>query len=145
MARVKLDLKEALKKKRETEVATLRLLLAELHNRAIALQRELTTEEVLGVVRREIRKREESIEAYRQGKRDDLVRKEERELMILKRYLPPQISPQKLKEIIEQTRIEVKAKDRADFGRLMKAVMGKVKGRVEGSIVAKLVGEQLGD
>lgn len=146
--KIQSDLNQALKKKDATRVSTLRFLLAEVHNREIELYQKLQgkslpDEEVVEVLRRQVKRRKESIEAYKQGKRDDLVKKEEAELGILNKYLPQQLSPEELEKIVEKTIAEVDASEPQDFGKVMVAVMGKVKGQAKGEIVAKLVREVL--
>lgn len=141
LEKIKTDLKTALKEKDEVTISTLRFLLAGIHNKEIELKKrgKLTDEEVVAVIRQQIKQRQESIEAYKKGKRDDLVEKEKKELGILSKYLPQQPSSKELEKIIKETIEEVGAKGPADFGKVMGAVMGKVKGRAEGKIVAETV------
>ena len=93
--KIQADLKIALKAKDELRVSTLRLLLSEVHNREIALHRQLAVqgeslpdEEVVEVIRQQIKQRQEAIEAYREGKRDDLIKKEQAELEPLESLSP---------------------------------------------------------
>jgi len=145
LEKIKTDLKTALKGKDETTVSTLRLLLAAIHNKEIELKKrgKLKNEEVVAVIRQQVKQRRESIEAYQKGKRDDLVEKEKQELDILSKYLPQQISSGELEKIVGQTIEETGASGPADFGKVIGAVMGKVKGRADGSEVAKIVKEKL--
>lgn len=139
--KIKLDLKKALKEKDAIKLSTLRFLLSALHNQEIELKKrgKLTDEDVIGVIRQQVKQHKESIEAYRAGKRDDLVRKEEEEMKILNTYLPQLLPQKELEKIIAQTIKEVGATGAADFGKVMGAVMGKVKGRAEGKIIAETV------
>jgi hypothetical protein len=137
--KIKTDLKEAFRAKEELRVSTLRLLLSEIHNRQIEKQAELSDEDVVGVIRRGIKQRQEAIEAYQKGKREDLVKKEQTELSILSKYLPQQIPPKELEKIVKETISEVGASGPGDFGKVMGAVMGKVKGKAEGGVVAEVV------
>jgi len=141
LEKIKTDLKTALKGKDETTVSTLRLLLAAIHNKEIELKKrgKLKDEEVVAVIRQQVKQRRESIEAYQKGKRDDLVKKEKQELDILSKYLPQQISSGELEKIIGQTIKETGASSPADFGKVMGTVMSKVKGRAEGKIVAETI------
>jgi len=145
LEKIKTDLKTALKGKDETTVSTLRLLLAAIHNKEIELKKrgKLKNEEVVAVIRQQVKQRRESIEAYQKGKRDDLVEKEKQELDILSKYLPQQISSGELEKIVGQTIEETGASGSTDFGKVIGAVMGKVKGRADGSEVAKIVKEKL--
>jgi uncharacterized protein YqeY len=137
--KIKTDLKEAFRAKEELRISTLRLLLSEIHNRQIEKQAELSDEDVVGVIRRGIKQRQEAIEAYQKGKREDLVKKEQTELSILSKYLPQQIPPKELEKIVKETISEVGASGPGDFGKVMGAVMGKVKGKAEGGVVAEVV------
>lgn len=137
--KIQADLRQALKAKEEIRVSTLRLLLAEVHNREIQKQAKLKDEDVVAVIRQQLKLRQEAIEAYQKGNRDDLVKKEQKELEILSKYLPQKISPEELEKIIRQTISEVGAGGQEDFGKVMGAVMVKIKGRAEGKEVAEIV------
>ena len=133
------DLKTALKEKNELQVSTLRLLLSETHNRQIEKQAELVDEDIVGVLRKEAKKRQESVEAYEKGGRQELADKESKELIILSKYLPQEMDPQELEKIVKEVIGEVGAKEPGDFGKVMGVVMGKVKGRIDGSKVSDAV------
>lgn len=136
------DLKAALKKKKEVEVSTLRMLLAAIKNFEIQRQSELSDEEVVTVVQKQIKQRKESIEAFQKGKRDDLVAKEREELEILSKYLPQQLTNDELEKIVKETVEELKAGQK-DFGMVMGKVMEKIRGKAEGSLVAEIVRKNL--
>ena len=133
------DLKTALKERNELEVSTLRLSLSEAHNRQIEKQAELVDEDIVGVLRKEVKKRQESIEAYEKGGRQELADKESKELIILSKYLPQEMSPEELGKIVKETIDEVGAQGPSDFGKVMGVVMNKVKGRIDGSKVSDAV------
>lgn len=155
ISKIQSDLRTALKQKDKIRVETLRLLLSEIHNKGIALRsfgsaqdkqaqgENLPDEEVVVIVQKEIKKRREAIEAYQRGKRDDLVKKEKAELVILSKYLPQQMSTEELKKIVGQIVTEVGASGAKDFGKVMRMVMSKVKGQAEGMAVAEMVRKQL--
>ena len=86
------DLKEAMKGGDKEKRATLRLVMAAINNAEIARRAALTDTDILGVIAREIRQRQESIEAFKQGNRQDLVTQEEAEMAILQAYLPQQLT-----------------------------------------------------
>jgi len=134
--KVRQDLNQALKEKDALKVATLRFCLAEIRNFQLQKQKELTDEDVMGVIRRQVKLRREAVEAYQKGGRNDLAEKEGKELEILSKYLPQQLSTQDLEKIIKETISEIGAKDAGDFGKVMGAVMTKVKGQAEGAAVA---------
>lgn len=143
LEKVQKDLKEALKAGEKTRVSTLRFLLAEIHNRQIEKQADLVDEDVLAVVRQQAKQHRESIEAYRQGKRDDLVAKEQSELDILNTYLPRQMEGEALEKMVKDVIAGMGAVGPADFGKVMGAVMGKVKGQADGNQVAAVVKSKL--
>lgn len=150
LEKIQSDLKEALKAKDEVEISTLRFLLSSIHNREIELRVEkktLTDEEVIKVIQRQVKERKESIEAFKEGKREDLVKKEQKELRILSNYLPQQSASwrteKEMKKMVEDVIKEIGATGPSDFGKVMGAVMSKVKGQTNGITVAKLVKEQL--
>jgi len=133
------DLTEGLKGKNEAVVSTLRLLLSEIHNRQIEKQAELTDEDVVGVLRKEVKKRQEAIEAYEKGGRQELADKEKQELEILSKYLPQEMSPQELEKIVKEVINEVGVQGPGDFGKVMGVVIGRVKGRIDGAKVSEVV------
>jgi len=137
--KIRTDLNQALKEKDALKVATLRFCLAEIRNFWLQKQKELTEEDILEVIRRQVKLRREAIEAYQKGERSDLAEKERKELEILSKYLPQQLPPQDLEKIVRATIAEIGAKGAGDFGKVMGVVMAKVKGQAEGAAVASEV------
>lgn len=137
------QIKEALKKSDNVRVSTLRLLSNSIHNEEIAKQRELTEEEETGIVRRQVKQREEAVEAYKKGGRPESAEKERQEAEILKGFLPAQMSGEELEKIVEQTVTEIGASGPVDFGKVMGAVVARVKGRADGKAVAEVVNQTL--
>ena len=136
-------LKEALKRQRKAEVATLRLLLSEIKNAEIAQQKPADVNKVLDVVAKEVKRRRESIEAFKQGNRSDLVAQEEAELAVLMSYLPEQMSREKIMAAARQVIDAVGAKGPRDRGRVMSQLMPELKGRADGRAVSEIVSELL--
>ena len=95
-AKIQLDLVESLKQKEEVKTSTLRLVISEVNNAKIKKGKDLEDEEILEVIKKEAKKRQESIAAFKQGERADLAEKEEKELAFLKTYLPETISDEEL-------------------------------------------------
>lgn len=144
--KIQADLTAALKEKNDLWIQTLRMLLAAVHNRQIELRglgKELNDEEIWGVISCEVKKHQESIEAFQKGARADLVEKEEKERQILQSYLPAQLSEEAIREIVKSVISEVGASGAADFGRVMGQVMAQVKGQAEGGTVSRIVRESL--
>lgn len=140
------DYKNAVREKDENKKQTLNFLKSAIKYKEIELRsssKELTDEEVISVIQKEIKKRKEAMELYEKGGRMDLYEKEKTELEILESYLPKQLTEDELKSIIKETIESVGAKSSSDIGKVMKELMPKVKGRADGSIVKKLVEETL--
>ncbi|MBE0430824.1 MAG: GatB/YqeY domain-containing protein [Dehalococcoidia bacterium] len=136
-------LKEALKRQQKVEVATLRMLLSEIKNAEIAQRKPADDERVLEVIAREAKRRRESIEAFKQGNRSDLVSQEEAELAVLMSYLPQQMGREEIMQLARQAVDEVGAKGPNDKGRVMAKLMPQLKGRADGKEVSDVVTELL--
>ncbi len=149
--KIKSDLNFALKEKKEAEVSVLRQLLAAVLNKEKEKRYkskeekdiQLTDEEIAEVISSEAKKRKESIEGFEKGNRQDLAEKEKKELEILKKYLPEQMSQDEIKKLAEEAIKKVGAKEQKDMGRVMAELMPKTKGRADGSLVSKIVKEIL--
>ena len=102
---------------------------------------KLSDEEIINVISGEAKKRKDSIEEFTKGNRQDLVEKEQKELEILKQYLPEQMSEDAIKEIVQKAISEIGATGLKDTGKVMAKIMSQVKGRADGTIVSKIVGE----
>ena len=136
-------LKEALKRQRRVEVATLRLLLSEIKNAEIAQQKPADDNKVLDIVAKEVKRRRESIEAFKQGNRNDLVAQEEAELAVLMSYLPKQMSREEIMAAARKSIDAVGAKGLSDRGRVMSHLMPQLKGKADGREISEIVTELL--
>ncbi len=132
-------LKESLKRQHRTEVATLRLLLSEIKNAEIAQRKPADDEKVLDVIASEVKRRRESIEAFKLGNRGDLVAQQEAELAVLMRYLPEQMSRVEIMAAARQVVDAVGAKGPGDKGRVMSQLMPQLKGKADGREVSEVV------
>ncbi len=137
------DLKKALKGGDKLKVTVLRGLKSDIKYRQIDKGEELTEDDVLGVLQGAAKKRRDSIEQFKLGKRDDLVDKESTELDIIKGYLPEQLSEDKIRELIAESIKETGADSPKMIGLVMKDLMPKIKGKADGKLVNKLVSEML--
>ena len=140
------DYKRALKARERTVVSVLRLLISAVRNKEIekrAREEELTEDDVLRIVQKQIKTRKESIEAYKKGQRGDLAEKEEKELIVLQKYLPEQISKEELGKVVQETVEETKADGLKDMGKVIGQVMKRVKGKTEGKVVSEMVKQAL--
>ena len=141
--KIEIDLKEALKSKDQIKVSTLRLLKSAIGYLAIEKKDDLKDDDVISVIKKQVKQRKDSIEGFKKGNREDLAQKEESELKILKAYLPEEITPEVLSAIIDEAISETGASTPRDMGMVMKAVMAKTKGLADGKIVSSIVNEQL--
>ncbi|MFA5410801.1 MAG: GatB/YqeY domain-containing protein [Candidatus Omnitrophota bacterium] len=138
------DYKEAMKAKDALKSSVLSFLRAEMINAAIAKKKKaLDDSEVIAVIRKQVKARQDSIEQFKQGKRDDLADKESREAEILKVYLPQELPPEEIKKIIEETVLATAAAGMKDMGKVMKEVTPKIAGKADAKLVSDLVRERL--
>jgi uncharacterized protein YqeY len=137
------EMKQSMKSGDKLRLSTVRLLLSEIKNAEIRKKGDLTDEETLGIVAKEVRRRKEAIEGFEKGGRQDLVDKETLELGILQGYLPDQLSEEELRRIIKETIEEVGAASPADLGKVMGSLMPRVKGKADGKLVNQLTREML--
>lgn len=135
------DLKSAIKANEKEKTTFLRFLLARLHDFQIEKGKEnaLSDEDVLEELNRELKRHQESIDAYKNAQREDLEEKERRELAVIESYLPEKLSEEEILAIIDKAIAE----SGADFGKVMSQVMAEAKGRVDGTKVAQLVRDKL--
>ena len=134
---------EALKAGEKECLIVLRCLKSELKYRQIDKGDDLTDEDAIAVLASQAKKRRESIEQFSKGGRDDLVRKEQFELDIIKTYLPEQLSEDELRKLIREAIAESNAESPTQLGAIMKLVMPKVRGRADGKLVNRLALEIL--
>ena len=144
---------EALKARDEVRLSTLRLLSSAFNYERIALQRDLTQEDELRVIKKEAKKRHDAIEALRQAQGKSTssdpetlnkrLKQEERELEILKEFLPVEMSEEELSQLIGESINQLGAKTLKDLGRVIGEVMKKAGGRADGAKVAEMVKNKL--
>ena len=137
------DLKEAQKARDTIRTNVIRMLKTTIKNREVEKIGELTEQELLQAVNSQIKTRLEAIEGFKKGGRDEMVKKEETELAILKAYLPAQLSKEELLALIDKAVTETGAAGPRDMGKVMKALMGDVTGKADGKLVSELVKEKL--
>ena len=134
------DLKQAMLAKDAARLATLRLLKSAIEYHKIEKKQEsLTDADVTGVIKKQIKQRQDSIDGFTKGGRADLVAKETAELAVLKRYLPEELSPAQVEALIKAVIAELGATTRTDMGKVMKAVQAKTAGRADNRQVSQIV------
>ncbi len=140
------DYKEAMKARDTLKSSVLSFLRADMMNLAIAKKKKVLDDgEVISVIKKQIKQRQDSIEQFKNGNRPDMADKETKEMEILKTYLPPELSVDELKKIIEEVISATGAKEMKDMGRVMKEVTAQIAGRADGKLVSDLVKEILVD
>jgi len=150
------DLRDAMRSGDGTTRSTLRLLLTAVHNAEIpaegndapeagqgALRAELDDAAVLEIIKREVKQRRDSIDAYTKASRPDLVAIEEAEVEVLQKYLPAQMSREEIVAVAREVIAELGASGPGDKGRVMPAVIGRLKDRAEGREINAVVTELL--
>ncbi|MCU0505917.1 MAG: GatB/YqeY domain-containing protein [Chloroflexi bacterium] len=105
--------------------------------------RELSDDEVVGVLTREVKTRRESVEAFRAGGREDLAAKEEAEIAILSEFLPEQLSDDEIRALVEEAIAQTGASSARDLGRVMGVLSPRTRGRADGKRVSGMVAQEL--
>jgi uncharacterized protein YqeY len=141
--RIRGELTESMKARDAARTSTLRMLQAAFKNEQIEKGHELSDEEAEAVIRRAVKQRQDSIEQYAKGGRQDLVDKETAELAMLQRYLPQQLGDAETEKLVQDVIQVVGAESKADVGRVMKEIMATHKGRVDGKKVQQILGRLL--
>jgi len=137
------DLKQAMRSGDKAKRSAIRLLMAAISNAEIARQAALEETDVLGIIAKEVRQRHESIEAFKQGNRQDLVAQEEAELAVLQEYLPQQMTREEIVAAARRVIEEVGAGGPADKGKVMPKLIAQLKGRADGREINAVVSELL--
>jgi uncharacterized protein YqeY len=144
---IKDQVKEAMKARDEVRLRTLRGLLAAFTNELVSLKRkpdgELSDEEALGMIRRGVKQRKDSIEQFEKGGRADLAENEKAEMVILETYLPQMMSRDAVMKIAENKKQELGISDKSGAGKLMGVLMKELKGQADGDTVKSVVDELL--
>ena len=141
--RLNVDLKDAMRNKDAIKRTVIRTLLSEIRNAEIAAQKDLQESDIEGVMSKQAQQRKDSIEAYDEAGRQDLVDKETAELNIISEYLPEQMTEVEIEGIIAETLNKVDATGPSDMVKVMGALMPLVKGRADGKVVNAMVTAKL--
>jgi len=137
--KVRADMTEAMKAQEKERLSTLRMLQSALKNEQINAGHELTDEETLSIIRKAVKQRQDSIEQYTNGGRQELADKERTELELLRTYLPPELTDAELESGIREIIASTGALSKKDMGKVMKEATTRYKGRVDGKKVQELV------
>jgi len=136
-------LKAAMRERDTERLDTIRAIKTALKNKQIDKKGELDEKEMIQVISTLAKQRKESIEAFRQGNREDLAAREERQLEILSQYLPEQLSEEELDRLVDEAVEKLGATGPADIGRVMKTLMADLSGRADGKLINMKVKQKL--
>lgn len=142
--RINNDLKEAIKSKDSFRLSVIRMVKGAMQLAKPNPREELTDDDVITVISKQIKMRNDSIKEFEAAGRSDLVEQNKKEIEILNTYMPKQLSEEELTEIIDKVFEEVKPTSQKDMGLIMKNISPLVKGKADMSLVNKLVKERLG-
>jgi uncharacterized protein YqeY len=159
--KIEADFKQALKQKKEEKVSILRMIKADILNKEkelryklsqgkpdlsqknIEKQSAITEDKILDIINSRIKKGKESIALFEKGKRKDLVDKEKKEIEVLKKYLPEQLSAKEVEEIAKNAIKELGASSIKDMSKVMSKIMPELRGKADGSLVSGIIRELL--
>lgn len=137
------DLKEAMKQQEKTKLSVIRMVKGAIQMEELNLKRELTDDEVITVISKQIKTRKESIVEFEKGNRQDLIDKTNEEIEILNTYMPEQLTEEEILDYINVAFEEIKPTALSDMGKLMGYLTPKLRGKADMSFVSKNIKEKL--
>lgn len=140
---IRKDMLNASKQGDDITVDILKLVIADIRNEQIALDKELTDEDVLKVLRKQEKKIKDSIKQYTKMERDDLVSRESAQLKVIEKYLPSLMSEEEITKIVSRVIADSKASGIQSMGLVMGSVMKELNGKADGNLVKDIVGKLL--
>lgn len=140
---IRADLTESMKARTAERTSTLRMLQAAIKNEQINAGHELSDEEAMSVIRKSVKQRQDSVEQYTKGNRPELAAKEAAEIVILKTYLPPELSDAELESGVREIVASTGAQSKKDMGKVMKEATARYKGRADGKKIQEIVSRLL--
>ena len=133
------DMKQAMKDKDKLTLSVIRMVKASIKNEEINLGHDLTDDEVLTVLLKEVKQRKDAIQGFEEADRKDLIEQHEDEIRVLQKYLPQPLTTDELTNIIKDIISSENAESMKDMGRVMNLTLEKVKGRADGKEVSQIV------
>ena len=137
------DLKEAMKAQDKELLSVLRMVKGAMQLDEINLKHELTDDEFIGVISKQIKTRKESISEFEKANRQDLIEQTKKEIEILNKYMPEQLSEEEVLKVIDEAFKAVNPQSQKDMGKIMGIVTPKLKGKADMSFVSKIVKEKI--
>jgi uncharacterized protein len=133
------DVKAAMKAQDRDRLDVVRYVWSEIKRVEIDAKHELTDEEVVELLRKEVKRRREAVEQMKQAGRNEVVEREEQQLTVIDAYLPQLMNEEEVERVVD----EVLAQGLTDFGKVMGVVMGRLKGKADGGMVQRVVKQRL--
>ena len=137
------DLKSAMKAQDKLKLSVIRMVKSSIQMEELNKKRELTDEEVIDVISKQIKTRKDSINEFTKGGREDLVESTSKEIDILSAYLPEQLTEEEINDIIDKVFLEVKPESSKDMGKVMKAITPLVKGKADMGALSSIIKNRL--
>lgn len=137
------DIKSAMKSQDKVALAVVRMLKSDIQMAELNKKSELTDDEIVSIVSKQIKMRKDSIKEFEKGNRNDLIEQSEQEIKILEKYLPEQLTEEEVTDIINNVFSKVNPTSSSDMGKIMGALTPLVKGKADMGIVSKIVKEKL--
>ena len=141
--RLQADLKAAMKEKDTFKRDVIRFVMSAIKQIEVDERRELSDADIEAILVKQIKQRNDSIEQFRSGGREDLVEQNEKELAILRSYLPEPMSEEEVREVLEEIVAETGASGMKDMGKVMGAAKAKIGSRAEGRVINQIAKELL--
>ncbi len=139
------DIKESMKNKDKETLAVVRMVKGAIQLEEISKKRELTDDEVVGVISKQIKQRKDANNEFEKGNRQDLIDKNNSEISILNRYMPEQLDSSEVEEIVDQKISELKIESSKQMGILMKELTPILKGKADMGMVSSIVKQKLSE
>lgn len=143
LSQLQSDIKESMKSKQKEKLQTIRLVISAIKNKEIETKKELTDEEVLALIQREIKQTNEELDSFKKVGNTEKVEVLEDRLNVLKAYLPKQLTEEEIKEKVQSVITENNFSDIKDMGKVMGKIKPLVQGKADMSVVSKVVKELL--
>ncbi|UFJ43156.1 GatB/YqeY domain-containing protein [Brevibacillus humidisoli] len=143
MERLNQDMKQAMRDKNTLKLSVIRMVKAAVKNEEIQKGDQLSDDDVLTILTRELKQRRDSLQEFEKAGREDLASKIREEIDVLTSYLPEQLSETEIRQLVRETIAAVGATSKKEMGKVMGAIMPKLKGRADGTLVQKVVADEL--